>query len=83
MFGIGLDDSFILITAYVRTDPKKDAVQRVHETVEEVGVSIFMTTATSATAFALGCVSTLPAIRWLCLYAFPTVSSPRVIDNIQ
>lgn len=74
MFGIGLDDAFIIITSYVRTDPKKDPVERVHDTIDEVGISIFMTTATSVLAFSLGCMSSLPAIRWLCLYAFPTVA---------
>ena len=74
MFGIGLDDAFIIITAYGRTASKKDPVERVHDTINEVGVSIFMTTVTSVLAFSLGCTSSLPAIRWLCLYAFPTVA---------
>lgn len=74
MFGIGLDDAFILMTAYGRTDHQKDPVDRVHDTMEEVGLSIFMTTATSVFAFGLGCTSTTPAVRWLCLYAFPTIT---------
>ena len=74
MFGIGLDDAFILMTAYKRTDPSKSPVERVHDTIDEVGMSIFMTTATSSLAFGLGCTSTIPAIRWLCLYAFPTIA---------
>ena len=32
-----------------------------------------MTSLTSTMAFGLGCMSTIPAIFWLCLYGFPTV----------
>ena len=73
MFGIGLDDSFIIAGAYDRTDSRKDCVDRIHETFEDVGVSITLTSITSATAFALGCISSIPAVYWLCLYAFPTI----------
>ena len=60
--------------AYERTDSTKDAVTRIDEIMADVGISIFMTTATSVVAFALGCISTVPAIRWMCLYAFPTIA---------
>ena len=72
-FGIGLDDAFILYTAYLRTDSNKTAADRVQDTVSETGVSIFMTTSTSVLAFSLGITSTIPAIRWLCMYAAPTI----------
>ena len=48
-------------------------LERMHDTIEDCGVSVTLTTLTSMTAFALGCLSSIPAIRWLCLYAFPTV----------
>jgi len=67
VFGIGLDDAFILFAAYVRTDPSKDPVERIHDTMDEVAISIFMTTATTQLAFAVGCFSPVPAIRWLCV----------------
>jgi Niemann-Pick C1 protein len=68
LFGIGLDDAFIISGEYARTDTKKSAVERVHDTIDEVGVSIFVTTLTSVTAFALGTTSTIPAVYWLCQY---------------
>lgn len=73
MFGIGLDDSFIIAGAFDRTDPRKDCVERIHQTFEDVGVSVTLTSITSATAFGLGCMSSIPAVYWLCLYAFPTI----------
>lgn len=67
VFGIGLDDTFIIYSAYVRTDHSLDIVERIRETMDEVSVSIFMTTATTEVAFFLGCFSPIPAIRWLCV----------------
>jgi len=71
--GIGLDDAFIITGAFDRTDPRKDVVDRIHETFEEVGLSIAMTTATTTLAFGLGCVSNIPAMVGLSLYACPAV----------
>eukprot|EP00538_Stauroneis_constricta_P000207 CAMPEP_0119570782 /NCGR_PEP_ID=MMETSP1352-20130426/43788_1 /TAXON_ID=265584 /ORGANISM="Stauroneis constricta, Strain CCMP1120" /LENGTH=1044 /DNA_ID=CAMNT_0007620455 /DNA_START=143 /DNA_END=3276 /DNA_ORIENTATION=+ len=78
MFGIGMDDAFIISGSFYRTDPNKPIEARVEETIRDVGVSIILTTTTSAVAFGLGCISSIPAVYWLCLYAFPTI----VIDFI-
>lgn len=72
-FGVGLDDSYILTGAFFRLDRKIDTVERVHITIDEVGMSIFLTTLTSSLAFGLGCISTIPAVFWLCVYAVPTI----------
>jgi predicted RND superfamily exporter protein len=71
--GIGLDDSFIMSGAYDRTDPSKGPKERIYDTVEDVGISITVSTITTTLAFGLGCISTVPTIYWLCLYAFPTI----------
>lgn len=73
MFGIGLDDAFIIYGEFIRTNEKDDPVDRIHPTFEEVGLSIFVTKVTTALAFALGCLGSVPALTWLSLYAFPTV----------
>jgi Niemann-Pick C1 protein len=41
--------------------------------VENIGLSISLSTLTSTVAFALGCLSCIPGISWLCLYAFPII----------
>lgn len=69
VFGVGLDDTFIITGAYFRTDPTMNAVERIHETMTEVGHSISLTTITTTAAFCLGCISTIPSIQWLCIYA--------------
>jgi predicted RND superfamily exporter protein len=60
--------------SYFRTDPRKDTEERIKDTMLEVGHSISMTTITTMTSFLLGCMSTIPAIRWLCIYAVPTMA---------
>ena len=72
-FGVGLDDAFIITGCYFRLDPSMDVVDRIAKTMDEIGLSIFITTLTSAIAFGLGCTSSIPAVYWLCLYATPTV----------
>lgn len=73
LFGIGLDDSFIIMGAYVRTNKNLPVDERIRATVEDVGISIALTSTTSTLAFAFGCTSTIPAVFWVCLYAFPSV----------
>jgi len=68
MFGIGLDDAFILYGSYNRTDPRKDPVKRIEETIDDVGLSISITTLTSALAFFMGVFSNIPAVSWVCWY---------------
>lgn len=73
IFGVGVDDAFIIYGSYCRTDPKTKTEDRIGETIDDVGISITLTSITSTLAFALGCTSQIPAVYWLCLYAFPTV----------
>jgi predicted RND superfamily exporter protein len=72
VLGVGLDDTFIITGDYLRTDPNKDTVVRIRETMEEVGMSISMTTITTVVAFILGCFSSIPSVKWVCIYAVPT-----------
>jgi len=74
VFQIGLDDAFVIMGAYSRTDPLLDVSERVHITMEEIGTSITLTTLTSMLAFGLGCLASIPAVLWLCLYAIPTIA---------
>ena len=73
--GVGLDDTFIIAGAYLRTDPSLDTVLRIQHTMEEIGASISLTTITTTLAFAMGFLtSSIPTIQWLCLYALFTIS---------
>jgi len=50
-----------------------DIIARVEETMQEVGLSISLTTITTLVAFGLGTLSSIPAIRWLCIYGFTCI----------
>lgn len=70
---MGLDDAFIIAGSYARTDCTKDPVERIVDTINDVGGTILLTTLTSSSAFALGMVSSIPAVSWLVVYAYPTI----------
>lgn len=57
IFGVGLDAIFIITGEYSRSDPSKCPIKRVEETMQVVGLSIFVTTLTTTLAFALGSLS--------------------------
>lgn len=80
--GVGLDDMFIITGSYFRLrreklSQKKDSYKLtneeiiliIRETLEEVAISISMTTLTTLIAFAIGSGSGIPAVRWLSSYA--------------
>jgi len=69
----GLDDAFIISCSFFRTDQNKSIEERVRVTVDDIGVSIFLTTLTSSLAFGIGFLSAVPAVFWLCVYAVPTI----------
>ncbi|CAB9499476.1 Pick C1-like protein 1 [Seminavis robusta] len=73
VFGVGLDDTFIITGAYLRTNKSLDGQERIRLAMLEAGPSITATTITTASAFLLGLFSSVPSIYWLCLYAFPTI----------
>ena len=70
---IGLYDAFILSGAYKRTSKGKDTSVRINETIKKVGVSIFTTKLTSILVFALGTISSVPVVIWLCQYTVSTI----------
>ena len=46
IFGIGLDDAFIIFGAYGRTDPHDDVSDRIRAAINDIGVSITLTSIT-------------------------------------
>ena len=63
--GVGLDDTFIITSAFSRTRQGKSIEERIRDTMEDVGLSITVTTVT--TAFAFGLVRERSSICILCL----------------
>ena len=87
IYGIGLDDTFIITGAFFQLDPStfgrtaeanKDTSlieRKIQKTLQQVGWSICLTTLTTVIAFLLGYFSSsFPGVRWLCLYAVAVIT---------
>ena len=66
--GIGIDDMFIMLAAWRKTNPMAPVEERMAQTYSEAAVSITITSITDALAFGIGAISPLPAVRVFCLY---------------
>ncbi|CAM9197033.1 unnamed protein product [Chrysoparadoxa australica] len=69
LVGIGVDDMFIIVTAYDTTNPELSIEERVSEAMGRAGLSITYTSITDFVAFMLGSLSTLLSVRYFCFYA--------------
>lgn len=69
ILGLGLDDTFVILGQYHRTDFTLSVPERLADTLERAGSSIFVTTFTDFFAFLLGLFTKLPGIRDFSAYA--------------
>ncbi|KRZ29554.1 Patched domain-containing protein 3 [Trichinella pseudospiralis] len=60
---IGIDDTFIAINAWRRTDPKLSVEERFRLSIRESGCAITVTSLTDVALFCIGTLSNTPAIR--------------------
>lgn len=68
--GIGVDDMFIIVNAFDRASRRKlPLVERMTETMVDIGASITMTSLTSVYAFYIGANANLPSMSGFCLFA--------------
>ncbi|XP_051743077.1 patched domain-containing protein 3 isoform X2 [Ctenopharyngodon idella] len=68
ILGVGVDDMFIMISCWQKTEVNKAVEFRLAETYKEAGVSITITTLTDVLAFYIGLMTPFRSVQSFCMY---------------
>ncbi|XP_036376039.1 patched domain-containing protein 3-like [Megalops cyprinoides] len=68
ILGVGIDDMFIMISAWQQTNVHDKVEQRLADTYKEAAVSITITTLTDVLAFYIGLMTPFGSVQSFCLY---------------
>ncbi|XP_067280252.1 patched domain-containing protein 3-like [Pseudorasbora parva] len=68
ILGVGVDDMFIMISSWQKTEVNKAVEVRLAETYKEAGVSITITTLTDVLAFYIGLMTPFRSVQSFCMY---------------
>ncbi|KAK6027172.1 patched family protein, partial [Ostertagia ostertagi] len=74
VISVGVDDVFIILRAWDRTNTEEEVPERMAQTLEEAGPSILISSITNAMAFFIGMTSQTPAVRSFSLYSAIAIS---------
>ena len=69
ILGLGIDDTFVIIGAYQRVPFDLPVPEKIAQTLERAGTSIFVTSATDFCAFLMGLYTRLPALYQFAAHA--------------
>ncbi|XP_023232826.1 patched domain-containing protein 3-like [Centruroides sculpturatus] len=69
IIGVAMDDAFVFLAAWKRTDPRKTVPDRLSEAYSESAISVTVTSVTNFIAFISGLFTPFRAITYFCLYA--------------
>ncbi|XP_023232825.1 patched domain-containing protein 3-like [Centruroides sculpturatus] len=69
IIGVAMDDAFVLLAAWKRTDPQKTVPDRLSEVYSESAISVTVTSVTNFIAFISGLFTPFRSIYYFCLYA--------------
>ncbi|KAK7120021.1 hypothetical protein R3I94_020140 [Phoxinus phoxinus] len=68
ILGVGVDDMFIMISCWQKTEVHKAVEVRLAETYKEAGMSITITTLTDVLAFYIGLMTPFRSVQSFCMY---------------
>ncbi|XP_011307702.1 patched domain-containing protein 3 [Fopius arisanus] len=69
MIGIGIDDTFVMLAAWRRTNILDPVPERMAKTLSEAAVSITITSLTDMISFFIGIMSPFPSVQIFCIYS--------------
>jgi len=67
--GVGIDDTFVLIAAWRRTNTKDSVQKRMANCYAEASVSITITSVTDLLSFVVGTLTPMPCVQIFCAYS--------------
>ena len=67
--GIGIDDMFIIYSAFKRTNNKMETKHRISIALGKIGTSISITSLTNFVAFIVGVLTDFKSVQIFCVYA--------------
>ncbi|XP_016281816.2 patched domain-containing protein 3 [Monodelphis domestica] len=73
ILGVGVDDMFIMISAWQKTKLIHSIEERIAETYAEAAVSITITTLTDVLAFYVGIMTSFKSVQAFCIYTGTTL----------
>uniref|UniRef100_A0A914D0N6 SSD domain-containing protein n=1 Tax=Acrobeloides nanus TaxID=290746 RepID=A0A914D0N6_9BILA len=73
VFSVGVDNVFILLSAWRSTSYELSLMERMRETFGDAAVSITVTSLTDLISFGVGCLTPFPSVQMFCAYAVVAV----------
>nr|XP_006208973.1 patched domain-containing protein 3 [Vicugna pacos] len=73
VLGVGVDDMFIMISAWWKTNITDSIRKRMSDVYSEVAVSITITTVTNVLAFYTGIMTSFRSVQYFCIYTGTTL----------
>ncbi|UYV68616.1 PTCHD3 [Cordylochernes scorpioides] len=73
IFGMVMDDAFVVLAAWRLTDPRSEVPVRMRRTYEQVGIAITLTSLTNALAFLIGAFTPSLIAKMICSYALGSI----------
>ena len=69
MLGVGIDDAFVIVTAFDSMDEKLEKRERIGRAISQAGAAVTVTSITNSATFFIGSITQIPALRYFAIWA--------------